>query len=96
MMKPTEKVVTTLSTDMNIYGNKPSYPLSYNYNVLRFRTERCLNAKVQPGQPEKTAEVCTASPVYRIRKSKFALCITCIQCAKIQNGVFYDVSWFKR
>ena len=31
----TEKVVTTLSTDMNIYGNKPSYPLSYNYNVLR-------------------------------------------------------------
>ena len=64
-----EKIQTTLSTDMNIYGNKPTYPLSYNYNVLRFRTERCLNAKVQPGQPRKTAEVCTAEQASKMLES---------------------------
>ena len=83
-----EKVVTTLSTDMNVYGNKPSYPLSYNYNVLRFRTERCLNAKVQPGQPEKTAEVCTAEqaskmlegmPVFVNPSLRYVALDTCIR-----------------
>ena len=64
-----EKIQTTLSTDMNIYGNTPTYPLSYNYNVLRFRTERCLNAKVQPGQLRKTAEVCTAEQAKKMLES---------------------------
>ena len=76
-----EEIQTTLSTDMNIYGNTPTYPLSYNYNVLRFRTERCLNARFNLGSQERplkfvlqTESKKNVRKYARIRKSKFALC----------------------